>query len=165
MTKNINISIFIVFLFALLVNKIFWFLPFVLIIPVIATMVLPSPLIYLGVLSVLLEFFSTSVPGIMTAAILLPWLIVNIVRRFYKEVKIDFLISFYLLVGLIIFSQIVLLSLSQIIDPWLRPAESQMQLWQVMLVMPWLKVGLMVIASTVVTTTISIFIRFNTSWQ
>lgn len=165
MTKNINISIFIVFLFALLVNKIFWFLPFVLIIPVIATMVLPSPLIYLGALSVLLEFFSTSVPGIMTAVILLPWLIVNIVRRFYKEVKIDFLISFYLLVGLIIFSQIVLLSLSQIIDPWLRPAESQMQLWQVVLVMPWLKVGLMVIASTVVTTTISIFIRFNTSWQ
>lgn len=165
MVNNINISIFIIFLFALLADKFFWFLPFVLIVPVIATMALKNPLIYLGVLAVLLEFFSISAPGIMTVAVLLPWLTTSAIKRFYKEVKIDFLISFYVLVGLIIFSQLALISISQVIHPWLKFPESQMQLWQTILMVPWLKAAFTVIASTIVAATISIFIRFNTSWQ
>ena len=165
MFNNIYSSIFIILLFALLVNKFFWFLPFVLVFPVIATLVLPSPLMFLGILTVLMEFFSTSVPGSMTVAVLLPWLTIKVVTRFYKEVKVDFLISFYLLIGLIILGQLVLFSINEAIGSWLRLAEPGVQLWQAMLTVPWLSAVFTVIASTLVTVTASIFIRFNTSWQ
>jgi hypothetical protein len=162
---RINISIFLVFLIALLVNKVFWFLPFVLIIPVIVTLVLVNPLIFLGFLVVLFEFFSTSVPGIMTMVVLFPWLTVKLVKRFYKEVKIDFSIWFYLLVGLMILGQLVLISLNQVIHPWLESSEVQKQSWQILLALPWLRVMLMLVVSTFITATASIFIRFNTSSQ
>lgn len=165
MTNNMSIIVFVVVLLALLANKFFWFLPFVLIVPVIVTMVLKNPLILLGLLAVLLEVFSTSVPGMMIAVVLLPWLIISAIKRFRKELEIDFLLSFYLLVSLIIFSQLILISFSQAIDLRLRTAELQMPLWQMMLAVPWLKAAVIVAASTFVAATALIFIRFNTSWQ
>jgi hypothetical protein len=157
MIKNIYTAVFFVFIFALLASKYIWFLPFILIFPVIVTFVLPSPLALLGGLAILSEFFSTSLPGIMVVVVLLPWLTAYAFKRFYKEVKVDFLISFYLIVGLIIFCQIILLSLS------LAVPES-LGVWEIIIAVPWLKAMFTIIASSLIVATASIFIRYNTAW-
>ncbi len=161
---RIKASIFIIFLLVLLANKVLWFLPFVLIVPVIITTILTAPLFFLGALAVLLELFSTSMPGTMAVVVLLPWLMMNVTKRFYKEIKIDFSVSFYVLVALIIFSQLILITLSQVMPLWLSSLEPQIHLWQIVFAVPWLKAVFMAIASALVAATVSIFIRFNTSW-
>ena len=122
-----------------MLTKVIWFMPFIVLVPMVIVYTVDSPLVYL---------FSLALIGIVIMVVFIPWVIQRIVRVVQVDVSFAFAA---MVVGT------CLLQLAVMFIPSAVQAGSVQ-------VVPWLSAGLVVLFSSTVTWLVAIAVYYNRSW-
>jgi len=131
-----------------MLTKVIWFMPFIVLVPMVIVYTVDSPLVYLFSLALIGELFSFLPPGIVIMVVFIPWVIQRIVRVVQVDVSFAFAA---MVVGT------CLLQLAVMFIPSAVQAGSVQ-------VVPWLSAGLVVLFSSTVTWLVAIAVYYNRSW-
>ena len=131
----------------LVVSKAVWLLPWIVLVPIILTYTIDSPLVYLVLLASYAELYSVAQPGMASVIIFLPYLM----KKLWSGL-IDVSATFIGMVGLTIFVQAVALFIPDIFR-----AHS-------VGVMPWSGIGPMIGLTTLTAFLTIIAVHYNRTW-
>lgn len=141
-----------VILVSLVLGKLFWFLPALVILSGVLARVVDNSGWYLMLVAVVAELVSVLPVGIVAAIVMVPWVAHYLVRK----VSVDVSFSYLLLVGLVVIVQMLILFLPDSLV--VSPVEA-------VTAIPWFRVMITIALASLFVYGASVIIHFNWTWQ
>jgi len=144
---------------ALVLGAIFWWLPVILVLPTLLVYTTINSLAYILILGFVTELCSWSYPGLFLVSFFIPWFI----KKIFKGVEIDFKFSYYGIIFMGMFLQMVLIVGYGIFLEWQRGQGGNF-IEIISQYVPWMRTLVILVVTTVFTASASALIFINKRW-
>lgn len=158
--KREAVYVVVLVLASLGLGRLIWFLPPLLLLTGIIAYTVNSPLCYLGLIALGAELISVLPPGVVTLAVLTPWL----ARRIGRRIDIDVSLSYLLLIILTVVGQRLILFMPDSLVVLSQQSWSPAGWSQVGDIVPWWQAAVMVVFTSLFIYGATVLLHFNRSW-